>query len=146
MREGSRQERMAMSEQGREDEEGAGVLGLAGFRAPLMLWNQERALEWELACGRRDQVLGSITRQAAESPKGEITDYLRGVWEGINRSPPASRQSDKARWRACHLPHAGRCRGCPPKLESVAGWWGHQGVATFPRPSLLWGWRRAWMT
>ena len=68
--EGSRQERMALSEEGKGDEDGATVLSPTGFWTPFMLLNQERTLGWELACGRRDQVWGSITRQAARSPEG----------------------------------------------------------------------------
>ena len=73
---------MALSEQGKRDEDGPRVLSLAGFWTPFMLLNQERALGWELACGRRDQVLGSITRQAARSPEGGIPNDPMGVWEG----------------------------------------------------------------
>lgn len=73
---------MPLSEEGKGDEGGAAVLSLTGFWTPFMLLNQERTLGWELACGRRDQVLGSITRPAARSPEEGIPNHLMGAWEG----------------------------------------------------------------
>lgn len=73
---------MPLSEEGKGDEGGAAVLSLTGFWTPFMLLNQERTLGWELACGRRDQVLGSVTRQAAKSPEEGIPNHLTGAWEG----------------------------------------------------------------
>lgn len=73
---------MPLSEEGKGDEGGAAGLSLTGFWTPFMLLNQERTLGWELACGRRDQVLGSVTRQAAKSPEEGIPNHLTGAWEG----------------------------------------------------------------
>lgn len=75
----SRQEKSFLSERGKEDEGGADHTGPGRmWGAPLMLSHQGRALRWELACGRRYQVLWSKIGQAAWSAEGEITQLGRG--------------------------------------------------------------------
>ena len=61
----------------------------AGFRAPLTLSSQERALRRELACGRRDQVLWSVTGQATRPPE-RLTNW--SVGEDTQPGPPALSQ------------------------------------------------------